>query len=190
MWSESTFVPKSSIVSTGPPDFGRVVKGENIMSNEDQSIRVEFVFNAPRETVWRALTEPELIERWLMPNDFSLTRGAASLFEPTPRRASMVSSTVRSRRSRPCAAWPTLGGVALPTRWCRGRSTPRAIQAPVSDSRTTASTHRTATYASFSRADGGNGRAPCSRNWSGRCEHCAWPMAFGGLVPLRNPRPS
>lgn len=30
----------------------------------DREIRVERVFNAPRENVWRALTEPELVAQW------------------------------------------------------------------------------------------------------------------------------
>lgn len=33
-------------------------------------VREERVYPHPRELVWRALTDPELLARWLMPNDF------------------------------------------------------------------------------------------------------------------------
>lgn len=43
-----------------------------MMSDSEQdAIRLDLNFDAPSETVWRALTEPALLERWLMPNDFS-----------------------------------------------------------------------------------------------------------------------
>ena len=39
----------------------------------------------PPEKVWRALTEPELIARWLMPNDFKLAVGHRFTFQaPQP----------------------------------------------------------------------------------------------------------
>ena len=34
--------------------------------------------------VWRVLTDPELMARWLMPNDFRLERGHAFTFESPP----------------------------------------------------------------------------------------------------------
>ncbi|MEO6015414.1 MAG: SRPBCC domain-containing protein [Devosia sp.] len=42
-------------------------------SNEAQEVRsviVERQFSAPAEKLWRALTQPHLIEEWLMKNDF------------------------------------------------------------------------------------------------------------------------
>lgn len=38
----------------------------------------------PPEKVWRALTEPELIARWLMPNDFKLEIGHTFTFRGYP----------------------------------------------------------------------------------------------------------
>ena len=37
---------------------------------EPRTIEVDQFFPHPPARVWRALTTPELIERWLMPNDF------------------------------------------------------------------------------------------------------------------------
>lgn len=35
-----------------------------ITTPSDRQIRIERVFNAPRDRVWRALTEPELVAQW------------------------------------------------------------------------------------------------------------------------------
>ncbi|WP_222851737.1 SRPBCC family protein [Phytoactinopolyspora mesophila] len=43
----------------------------------------EFLPHAPHK-VWRALTEPELIARWLMPNDFKLEVGHRFTFRSRP----------------------------------------------------------------------------------------------------------
>ena len=40
-------------------------------SNETRSIVVEREFSHPPEKLWRALTQPHLIEEWLMKNDFA-----------------------------------------------------------------------------------------------------------------------
>jgi uncharacterized protein YndB with AHSA1/START domain len=42
---------------------------------ETKSIVVERLMPHPPEKVWRALTQPALIETWLMPNDFEPTVG-------------------------------------------------------------------------------------------------------------------
>jgi uncharacterized protein YndB with AHSA1/START domain len=42
---------------------------------ETRSIVVEFDYPYPPEKVWRALTEPDLIAKWLMPNDFAPVPG-------------------------------------------------------------------------------------------------------------------
>ncbi|HVY15558.1 MAG TPA: SRPBCC domain-containing protein [Rhodopila sp.] len=39
-------------------------------STETRSVVVERAFPHPAEKVWRALTQPHLIEEWLMKNDF------------------------------------------------------------------------------------------------------------------------
>ena len=38
-------------------------------------LRVEEFLPCPKDRVWRALTDPDLIARWLMPNDFRLQAG-------------------------------------------------------------------------------------------------------------------
>lgn len=42
----------------------------NDISSEARSITVEREFPHPVEKIWRALTQPHLIEEWLMKNDF------------------------------------------------------------------------------------------------------------------------
>lgn len=39
--------------------------------NKEKGIVIERIFNAPREAVWRAWTEPELIKKWWGPEGFS-----------------------------------------------------------------------------------------------------------------------
>ena len=50
------------------------------------TLRVRRTYPHPRERVWRALTEPELLARWLMPNDFEPRVGHRFTFrtEPAP----------------------------------------------------------------------------------------------------------
>lgn len=47
-------------------------------------LRVERTYPHPRERVWRALTDPELLGRWLMPNDFEPVVGHRFTFETEP----------------------------------------------------------------------------------------------------------
>ena len=42
---------------------------------ETRSVVVEREFPFPPEKLWRALTQPHLMEEWLMKNDFALTLG-------------------------------------------------------------------------------------------------------------------
>jgi uncharacterized protein YndB with AHSA1/START domain len=49
-----------------------------------KSIVVERVLPHPVQKVWRALTQPELVARWLMENDFALERGHRFRFRATP----------------------------------------------------------------------------------------------------------
>ncbi|SRR5579883_2855103 len=55
-------------------------------SSTASSIRVEYRFDDPPSLVWRTLTEPDLLARWLMPNDIRAEVGATFTFrgEPTP----------------------------------------------------------------------------------------------------------
>ncbi|MEM9381050.1 MAG: SRPBCC domain-containing protein [Planctomycetota bacterium] len=47
-------------------------------------VRVERTYPHPPEHVWRALTEPELLARWLMPNDFEPRVGHRFTFRTDP----------------------------------------------------------------------------------------------------------
>ena len=53
---------------------------------ERQVLRVEEFLPYPRESVWRALTDPDLIARWLMPNDFKLEAGHRFAIDSDPVR--------------------------------------------------------------------------------------------------------
>jgi uncharacterized protein YndB with AHSA1/START domain len=47
----------------------------NDTSSQTRSVTVEREFPYPPEKLWRALTQPHLIEEWLMKNDFALAVG-------------------------------------------------------------------------------------------------------------------
>jgi uncharacterized protein YndB with AHSA1/START domain len=49
-----------------------------------QSIVVDYDLPDPPEKVWRALTEPELVARWLMPNDIKPEVGHRFTFRAAP----------------------------------------------------------------------------------------------------------
>jgi uncharacterized protein YndB with AHSA1/START domain len=49
-----------------------------------QSIVVEYDLPEPPEKVWRALTEPQLLARWLMPNDIKPVVGHHFTFRAPP----------------------------------------------------------------------------------------------------------
>jgi uncharacterized protein YndB with AHSA1/START domain len=51
-----------------------------------QVLRVEEFLPYPKERVWRALTDPDLIARWLMPNDFKLEAGYRFAIDSDPIR--------------------------------------------------------------------------------------------------------
>jgi uncharacterized protein YndB with AHSA1/START domain len=51
---------------------------------ESRAIVVDYELSAPPETVWRALTEPALLERWLMPNDIAPIVGHRFTFRTQP----------------------------------------------------------------------------------------------------------
>lgn len=51
-----------------------------------QVLRVEEFLPCPKEGVWRALTDPDLIARWLMPNDFKLQAGHRFAIDSDPIR--------------------------------------------------------------------------------------------------------
>ncbi len=49
-------------------------------------LRVEEFLPCPKGEVWRALTDPGLIARWLMPNDFRLEAGHRFTIDSVPIR--------------------------------------------------------------------------------------------------------
>jgi uncharacterized protein YndB with AHSA1/START domain len=49
------------------------------------NIHLEKVIEADAQDVWRALTQPELIARWLMKNDFDAREGHSFTFRDKPR---------------------------------------------------------------------------------------------------------
>jgi uncharacterized protein YndB with AHSA1/START domain len=55
--------------------------------NDLRTIRVDEYLPHPPAKVWRALTDSDLMARWLMPNDFKLAIGHAFTFhtEPIPQ---------------------------------------------------------------------------------------------------------
>jgi uncharacterized protein YndB with AHSA1/START domain len=57
----------------------------NKRSGETRSVVVEREFAFPPEKIWRALTQPHLIEEWLMKNDFMPIVGHRFNLRSTPR---------------------------------------------------------------------------------------------------------
>src|SRR6516164_11655548 len=57
----------------------------NEPSGETRSVIVEREFPFPPEKIWRALTQPHLIEEWLMKNDFVPVVGHRFNLRRTPR---------------------------------------------------------------------------------------------------------
>ena len=51
---------------------------------ERRAIVVDYTLSASPEKVWRALTEPALLERWLMPNDITPIVGHTFTFRTAP----------------------------------------------------------------------------------------------------------
>ena len=65
-------------------DDRRAVTGHQAASR--QVLRVEEFLPCPKDKVWRALTDPDLIARWLMPNDFRLEAGHRFAIDSDPIR--------------------------------------------------------------------------------------------------------
>ena len=53
-------------------------------ASKTRSVIVEREISFPPEKIWRALTEPHLIEEWLMKNDFQPVVGQRFNFRATP----------------------------------------------------------------------------------------------------------
>ncbi|WP_149259324.1 SRPBCC domain-containing protein [Actinomadura sp. K4S16] len=67
------------------------------MSGERASIEVDEFLPHPPAKVWRALTEPELLARWLMPNDFKPVVGHRFTFAAKPIPAVGFDGTIECR---------------------------------------------------------------------------------------------
>lgn len=72
----------------------------------------EVVYPHPVERVWRALTEPETLARWLMANDFAPEVGREFRFHSTPQRGwdGTVHGTVTEVDPMRRLAYTWLGG--------------------------------------------------------------------------------
>ncbi|MEV5891515.1 SRPBCC family protein [Nonomuraea fuscirosea] len=55
-------------------------------ADDKSAIRLDQFIAHPPAKVWRALTEPELVARWLMPNDFKAEVGHRFTFTTTPKK--------------------------------------------------------------------------------------------------------
>jgi uncharacterized protein YndB with AHSA1/START domain len=65
-------------------DDGRAVTGQQAAGRH--VLRVEEFLPCPAGRVWRALTDPDLIARWLMPNDVKLEAGHRFAMDSDPIR--------------------------------------------------------------------------------------------------------
>ena len=72
----------------------------NETSTETRSVVIEREIPHPPEKIWRALTQPHLIEEWLMKNDFKLVLGHS--FRLTADWALSTAASRQSSRTRGC----------------------------------------------------------------------------------------
>ena len=72
----------------------------NEPATETRSVIVEREIPYPPEKIWRALTQPHLIEEWLMKNDFKPVVAIVSIFAPTGAVYWTVRSCQSSRTKR------------------------------------------------------------------------------------------
>ena len=85
-----------------------------------RDIRLQFDLRHPPQTVWRALTEPRLMARWLMPNTFEPTVGHRFEMRDKPRAGwnGVVQSTVLDVEPlrRLSYTWERGQGETIPTK--------------------------------------------------------------------------
>jgi len=77
-----------------------------------RDLRIERVYLHPRELVWRALTDPELVGEWLMKNDFAPERGRRFTLrtEPQPGFDGIVHAEVLEIEPPARMCWSWRGG--------------------------------------------------------------------------------
>lgn len=76
------------------------------------TVRVDRVYPHSRDLVWRAITDAELLGRWLMPNDFEPRPGHRFTFttEPGPGFDGIVHCEVLELEERESMTWSWRGG--------------------------------------------------------------------------------
>ena len=75
---------------------GQAVSAKAAAQGDPRVIRVDQFLPHPPEKVWRAITEPDLIAKWLMPNDFKLEVGHTFTFQGFPIPAAGFGGTGHS----------------------------------------------------------------------------------------------
>ena len=82
-------------------------------TTETRSVIVEREMPHPPEKIWRALTQPHLLEEWLMKNDFKPAVGHRFSFrmDPQPGWNGVIDCEVRvvEPNKTLCYSWGTLG---------------------------------------------------------------------------------
>ena len=70
---------------------------------DDEAVVFECDLPEPREKVWRALTERELLAKWLLPNDLRPEVGAKFNLRPAPERLRPEPAAEPGARAKPGA---------------------------------------------------------------------------------------
>jgi uncharacterized protein YndB with AHSA1/START domain len=66
---------------------------------ESRSIAFEYELDEPVEKVWRALTTPEIVAEWLLPNDLETEEGARFTFRNTSEPIDCEIISIEEQRS-------------------------------------------------------------------------------------------
>jgi uncharacterized protein YndB with AHSA1/START domain len=66
---------------------------------DSRAVRVDEFLAHPPARVWRALTDPDLLARWLMPNDFRPEVGHTFTFRTDPRPGGWRSTVMAALRA-------------------------------------------------------------------------------------------
>jgi uncharacterized protein YndB with AHSA1/START domain len=138
---------------------------------DTQSVTMEFDLPHPPAKVWRALTEPELLAKWLMPTDMQPIIGKSFTFKvQLPAGATgwdgIVNCEMKEIEQHKRLRYSWRGG-GIDTAWSPGRSRRRRRAAPCCAWSSPASVR--------TRAKRGSSRAPrwAGRTWLGSaCPRC------------------
>ena len=156
-------------------------------ATETLSVIVEREIAFPPEKVWRALTQPHLIEEWLMKNDFKPAVGHRFSLRADPQPAGTASSTARSLSSSRTKRCLIRGAPARPT--SPSRASLRCLSHPRAQARFCAwsrpASGRIRSKIIKAQNLGGNiSSANWSRSWRGQIDACrlALRLVFRGGV--------